>query len=99
MGIVAALSAALALEGVQWWQAALVVPGTILATSIPVSLGGWGVRESSMIFGLAAFGVSDATALALSIGYGLATAAAGGVGVLLWLASGYHRRMQPPRSA
>jgi len=98
MSIVAVLSGALALDGVLWWQAALVTPGTVLATSIPVSLGGWGVRESSMVFSLAAFGVPGATALALSIGYGLAMAIGGAIGVLLWIASGYHGRMQsPPR--
>jgi hypothetical protein len=79
---------ALALDEIRWWQAAVAVPGTLLAASIPVSLGGWGIRESSMVLALAAFGVSNAAALALSIGYGIAIALAGMIGILLWIAAG-----------
>jgi glycosyltransferase 2 family protein len=93
MSVVICLSAALALDEVLWWQAALVVPGTLLVAAIPLSLGGWGIRESSMVFGLAAFGVSEAAALALSISYGLATAAAGVIGLGFWIAGG--RRAAP----
>jgi uncharacterized membrane protein YbhN (UPF0104 family) len=84
--IVLCISAALALDEVAWWQAAVVIPGTVLAMAIPLSLGGWGVRESSMVFGLASFGVPQAAALALSIGYGLVTVAAGVVGLCFWFA-------------
>ena len=94
LGAVVCLSAALALDEVLWWQAALVVPGTLLASAIPISLGAWGVRESSMVFGLAAFGISDATALALSISYGLAMAVAGVMGLFLWFAGGHGRAAQ-----
>lgn len=93
MSVVICLSAALALDEVLWWQAALVVPGTLLAAAIPLSLGGWGIRESSMVFSLAAFGVSEAAALALSISYGLAMAAGGVIGLGLWIAGG--RRAAP----
>ena len=39
-----------------------------------------------MVFGLTAFGVSDAGALALSIGFGLTIVVAGVIGVILWIA-------------
>lgn len=86
IGTVLCVGWALALDEIQWWQAALAVPGTLLAASIPISLGGWGIRESSMVLALAAFGVSDAIALTLSIGYGLAVALAAMIGILLWIA-------------
>lgn len=88
IGTVLCVGWALALDEIHWWQAALAVPGTLLAASIPISLGGWGIRESSMVLALAAFGVSDAAALALSIGYGLAIVLAGMIGILLWIAGG-----------
>jgi hypothetical protein len=88
----AAVGAALALDEVLWWQAALVVPGMLLISAIPISLGGWGVRESSVVFALSAFGISHASALALSIGYGLAMAGAGVLGLLLWVICGGERR-------
>ena len=84
--IVVCVASALALDEVLWWHAVLVVPGTLLVSAIPVSLGGWGIRESSMVFGLTAFGVSDAGALALSIGFGLTIVVAGVIGVILWIA-------------
>lgn len=84
-GAVVCLSAALALDDVLWWQAAVVVPGTLLVSAIPVSLGGWGIRESSMVLGLTAFAIPGAAALALSICYGLATAATGVIGLILWV--------------
>jgi glycosyltransferase 2 family protein len=54
--------------------------------AIPISLGGWGIRESSMVVGLASFGVPEASALALSISYGIGTVVAGVVGLCFWLA-------------
>jgi uncharacterized membrane protein YbhN (UPF0104 family) len=89
--IVICLATALALDEVLWWHAILVVPGTLIASAIPISLGGWGIRESSMVFGLTAFGVSDAVALALSIGFGLTIVAAGVMGLILWIVGTWHR--------
>lgn len=88
ISIVICLGAALALDEVLWWQAALIVPGTLLALAIPISLGGWGIRESTMVIGLAAFGVSEVAALALSIAYGLAMAVTAAIGVAFWLLGG-----------
>jgi glycosyltransferase 2 family protein len=51
--------------------AALVLPVLLIAT-LPISLAGWGVRESSMIFGYGLFGVPPTAALAISIAFGLA---------------------------
>jgi len=85
MGIVVSIGAALGLDDIAWWQTALVVPGTLLALAIPLSLGGWGIRESSMVLAFGAFGISQSSALALSIAYGLALTAAAGIGVVFWI--------------
>jgi len=91
IGTVLCVGATLGLDDVRWWHAALIVPGTLLAASIPISLGGWGIRESSMTLGLAAFGVPHASALALSIGYGFTTVLSGMLGLLLWVAGNQRR--------
>lgn len=78
------LGSALALD-VPHWQALLAAPGALLASAIPFSLGGWGAREAGMVFGLSAFAVPGAAALALSIAYGLALAVTGVLGLLFWI--------------
>ncbi len=66
--------------------ALLVVPAIMLVSMIPISYGGWGVREGAMIFGLGQFGVTVSDALAISVTYGLMQIALGLPGGALWLA-------------
>ena len=66
--------------------ALLVVPAIMLVSMIPVSYGGWGVREGAMIFGLGQLGVAVSDALAISVTYGLMQIALGLPGGALWLA-------------
>jgi hypothetical protein len=63
----------------------VLVPLVLLAAMVPVSIGGWGVREGAMValFGLA--GVAQGPAFALSVVFGVVSLAAGLPGVLLWL--------------
>ncbi|MGD9867107.1 MAG: YbhN family protein [Hyphomicrobiales bacterium] len=49
----------------------IVLPLVAFAAALPVSLGGWGVREGMMVATLSLFGVPAEAALALSITYGL----------------------------
>lgn len=67
----------------------LVVPASLLAAAVPISIAGWGVRESAMMGGFALLGVGDAAdALALSVLFGamlIVTSLPGGV---LWLIVG-----------
>ena len=49
-----------------------VMPAIALISALPISIGGWGVRESAMVAGLAAFSVPGESAVALSVLYGLA---------------------------
>jgi uncharacterized membrane protein YbhN (UPF0104 family) len=65
----------------------LVVPVVILFSSLPISIGGWGVREASLSYGLMLFGVApnDAASLGLALGIGLLIASLPGAVVMLML--------------
>ncbi len=64
---------------------AMVVPPVMLIQLLPVSLAGWGVRETALVVALGAFGVQAEAALAMSILMGLLTLAIGLPGALIWL--------------
>jgi glycosyltransferase 2 family protein len=64
----------------------LIVPVAILSSSLPISIGGWGVREASLSYGLTLLGVptEDAALLGLALGIGLLVASLpGGIVMLL----------------
>jgi uncharacterized membrane protein YbhN (UPF0104 family)/8-oxo-dGTP pyrophosphatase MutT (NUDIX family) len=71
-------------------------PPALLLSMMPVSLGGWGVREAALVWLLGTAGVPRDTALAISLLFGLVTTAAGLPGGVLWL---LERRISglPPR--
>lgn len=58
----------------------------LLIARLPVSYGGWGVREGALVLGFAPFGVSREAALAASITYGLTELATAVLGGLMWAA-------------
>ena len=69
---------------------ALLQPVALVA-ALPISVGGWGVRETTMIMLFGLIGVAPSAALALSVQLGilsLAVALPGGVVWLLWRANG-----------
>jgi hypothetical protein len=65
----------------------LVVPMAILLSSLPISIGGWGVREASLSYGFILFGLKadDAALLGLTLGIGLLLASLPGGVVMLML--------------
>jgi uncharacterized protein (TIRG00374 family) len=65
------------------WCAALV-PVIMLMATVPISIAGWGVRESIMIYGLGLANVPAAAALIVSIMVGLSLVAVGLVGGVTW---------------
>lgn len=70
---------------VTWIDCITLVPPVLLATTLPISIAGWGVRESAMVAAFALVGVPGEGALVLSLlaGFvGLAIALPGGA---LWL--------------
>jgi hypothetical protein len=62
-----------------------LVPSAFLAAMIPISFGGWGVREASFVYFLGVAGIDAPAALAISILFGLTRILIGGAGGLLWL--------------
>jgi hypothetical protein len=70
----------------------LIVPIAVLLSTLPISIGGWGVREASLSYGLVLFGVAqaDAALLGLALGVGMLLAALPG-GIVLLLLGGQVR--------
>jgi uncharacterized protein (TIRG00374 family) len=61
------------------------VPIILIAAAIPISIAGWGLRESAMISGLNFAGIISADALAISILFGIIQIIASIPGLFLWL--------------
>lgn len=70
--IISIVTLALALHTALPIQAIFIgLPIVLLFASIPITPGGWGMREGSMVFILGHFHISTATALGISILFGL----------------------------
>lgn len=80
--IARALSAPLALL-----DALFLVPPVLLITTVPISVAGWGVRESAMVAALAYAGLTASQGLLISILFGLFALLLGLVGGVLWISS------------
>jgi len=66
---------------------ALFLP-VLLLTAMPVSIGGWGVREGGLIYAFGLIGVASTDALVISVLYGLLATTLSLPGGLVWLISG-----------
>jgi uncharacterized membrane protein YbhN (UPF0104 family) len=69
----------------------LVLPVFLVAT-VPISIAGWGVRESAMALAFSYAGLPASDGLVVSILFGLATLALGVIGGIVWVISGPERR-------
>jgi hypothetical protein len=78
-------------------QCITLIPPVILMTTLPISIGGWGVREAGMVGMLGLVGVSQAAALMLSIQTGLLSIIVSLPASLIWLA--YRKRTPHPLPA
>lgn len=74
---------------VDFVQTLFVVLPVILVATIPISIAGWGVRESAMVMAFSYAGLAESDGLIVSILYGTTTLAVGAVGGIVWAASGY----------
>ncbi|MBT3556976.1 MAG: flippase-like domain-containing protein [Rhodospirillales bacterium] len=68
-------------------DALVLIPPAILASTLPISIAGWGVREGAMVATLTYAGVSEVDALVVSIMFGFTMVVSSMPGGLLWLAS------------
>jgi uncharacterized protein (TIRG00374 family) len=78
-----------------WWDATIILQGVVLASMIPASIGGWGVREGAAVLLFAQLGINATTATAVSILFGLALTVIGLAGALVWMVFGYRRLARP----
>lgn len=63
----------------------LLVPPILLITTVPISIAGWGVRESAMVAAFAFAGLPEDDGLLVSVLLGAAVFAVGMVGGVVWL--------------
>jgi uncharacterized membrane protein YbhN (UPF0104 family) len=68
----------------QWF---IVVPTVLLISMLPISIGGWGVREGAMVVALRGFGIPTEEALLPSILFGLCVVIATLPGAIFWIAT------------
>jgi hypothetical protein len=68
----------------------LLAPLVTLVTTVPISLGGWGVREGAMVTALSFLDVPSTVALSVSIQFGL-------VMMVVGLPGGVLAALNPPR--
>ena len=66
----------------QWF---IVAPTVLLVSMLPISIGGWGVREGAMVVALHGFGISAEDALLPSVLFGLCAVTATLLGGILWV--------------
>lgn len=65
----------------------VLVPPVIFLLAVPISLAGWGLRETAMVVAFGLAGVARSHAVAVSVASGLAVMVFGLPGGLLWLLS------------
>jgi uncharacterized protein (TIRG00374 family) len=86
MGLAAYLVASSLDTGMSLADCVLLMQLVALVTALPISLGGWGVRETSMIALFAFVGVAASATLVLSIEFGFLAMIAALPGGIMWLA-------------
>lgn len=70
----------------------LLLPLVLLLSLLPISIAGWGIREGAMVTSLGFVGVDTASALAVSVLFGLTYILAGIPGGIVWLVIGGKKR-------
>jgi len=90
MTVALAWSAAIAVHAsITFSQTLYLFLPVILIATIPISIAGWGVRESAMVLAFSYAGLAETDGLIVSVIYGLTTLTVGVIGGIVWVASGY----------
>jgi len=84
VAILAALAVGLGL-GISFETLFALTPAALLIAMVPISFGGWGVREVTFVYLLGTAGVGATAALSLSIAFGLLRIIVGAIGGLAWV--------------
>jgi uncharacterized membrane protein YbhN (UPF0104 family) len=72
----------------------VLVPPVILIMTLPISIAGWGVRETAMVAAFGYVGVETHSALVLSVLFGLVCTVTALPGGVVWLLSDIRRQKQ-----
>jgi hypothetical protein len=67
----------------------VLVPLALLVSALPISLGGWGVREGALVAAFSLVHADPAAVAATSVMFGLTTPLVGGVAAVLALLPGW----------
>jgi hypothetical protein len=70
----------------------VLIPPVLVASVLPLSVAGWGVREGAMIAMLGTIGIGANEALSVSVAFGLVALAGSLPGGIVWLATGNRKR-------
>ena len=93
MTVMVAWGAAMAVHAaVDFLQILFLVLPVVLVATIPVSIAGWGVRESAMVLAFSYAGLVEGDGLVVSILFGVVNLAVGSIGGIVWVTSGYQWR-------
>ncbi len=79
------LAQGLGATNVRLFDLIILAPLVMLVTTVPISIGGWGVREGAMITAMSLIGVPASAALAISIEFGFVMILVGLPGGVFWL--------------
>jgi len=80
-------------------QSLLLVPAIILISAVPISIAGWGVRESTMIAAFVYAGLPGTDGLTVSILYGAENFLIGVIGGIAWSVGANRVRLSSLREA
>jgi uncharacterized membrane protein YbhN (UPF0104 family) len=69
----------------EWSQALLLVLPVLLIATVPLSIAGWGTRETAMVLAFGYAGLPESDGLIVSVLFGIATFAAGLPGGAIWI--------------
>jgi uncharacterized membrane protein YbhN (UPF0104 family) len=79
----------------EWSEALLLVLPVLLVATIPVSIAGWGTRETAMVIAFGYAGLPESDGLIVSVLLGIAMFAAGIVGGVVWILDRGKRHRAP----
>jgi glycosyltransferase 2 family protein len=77
----------------EWSQALLLILPVLLVATIPLSIAGWGTRETAMVIAFGYAGLPESDGLVVSVLLGIAMFAAGLVGGVVWILDRGKRRL------
>jgi hypothetical protein len=76
----------------EWSQALLLVLPVLLISTVPLSIAGWGTRETAMVLAFGYAGLPESDGLIVSVLFGIAQFTAGLLGGAIWILDRGKRR-------